>query len=250
MGRIVLFIVLSLTSWVVGADTLQAVYTISVYQGTSKVDEATAGTQDGAWSACLTKIAALQATTVAQVSCKEPVLTLTSVSTLPPLGGCPDAVVYEDAVGPGWLNDYSWGSPTINYADTTGAPFGTADIKFQDAGGYQPAGTTWAANVQGCNYLTFALKPTIANAKYHGQFLYVGDVATGIIIDYTGGQYGPANPVVGQWNIYKVPLSAFFPNGAVPSTVYKFNIQTMQDAYSGYPNGDLFYLDHVGFTAQ
>jgi Calx-beta domain len=168
-----------------------------------------------------------------------------SNGNLPTLGGCTDAVVYEDSLV--WPFDYSWGGPKIDYADTSGGPLtGTRDIKFQGLGGWQPAGPNWKADVSGCSFLTFALKPTIANASYHGQFLYVGDVATGIIVDYTGGKYGPANPPVGQWSIYKIPLTAFFPNGVVPATIYKFHIQTMQDSYGS----DTFYIDHVGFTAN
>lgn len=79
---------------------------------------------------------------------------------------------------------------------------------------------------------------------WYSAFLYVGDVSTGVDFDVTNGLYGPADPVVDQWNVYKVPLADYFPNGDVPPTIYKFYFQDTTN--TGVDN--TWYIDNVGFT--
>lgn len=147
-----------------------------------------------------------------------------------------------------WPFDYSWGGLAADYHDTTGEPLsGPYDIKVTTPiyGGWQPASENWSFDITGCKYLTFALKPTRANQIWHSAFLYVNDVPTGITFDVTNSKYGPDTPVVGQWNVYKIPLADYFPNGAVPATIYKFFIQDTSASGT-----NTWYIDNVGFTAN
>jgi hypothetical protein len=157
-------------------------------------------------------------------------------------------VYYNGAMSPNWPLDYSWGGLVADYKDTSGAPLsGAADIKVTAPAwaGWQPASLNWSFDITGCKYLTFALKPTRANTAWYSAFLYVGDIATGVVLNISnGGTYGPVNPTVGAWNVYKIPLKDYFPNGVVPATIYKF---FLQDA-SGVD--DTWYIDNVGFTAN
>jgi Calx-beta domain len=160
-------------------------------------------------------------------------------------------VYYNGAMTANWPFDYSWGGLISDYRDTSGTPLsGSYDIKVTTPiyAGWQPASLNWSFDVTGCNYLTFALKPTVANQKWYAAFLYVGDIDTNIAVSVTGNAaYGPANPVVGQWNIYKIPLSAFFPNGVVPSTIYKFHIQ---DSTGNGGANNVWYIDNAGFLGN
>lgn len=177
-----------------------------------------------------------------------------TVSNTPPSGNCAGSgsntswVYYNGAMSPKWPYDYSWGGVVADYNDTSGVPLsGSADIKVTAPAwsGWQPASLNWSFDITGCNYLTFALKPTRANTIWYSAFLYVGDIPTGIVLNISDrGIYGPANPTVGAWNVYKIPLKDYFPNGVVPSTIYKFFLQEG----SGVTN--TWYIDNIGFTAN
>jgi Calx-beta domain/Putative Ig domain len=160
-------------------------------------------------------------------------------------------VYYNGAMSPNWPYDYSWSGLQVEYSDATGNPLTPPyDIKATGVvyAGWQPASLNWSFDVTGCNYLTFALKPTVANQKWAIAFLYVGDIDTNIAIGTaSNATYGPINPVVGQWNVYKIPLTAFFPGGVVPPNIYKFHIQD-QTGNGGANN--VWYIDNVGFTAN
>jgi hypothetical protein len=158
-------------------------------------------------------------------------------------------VYYNGAMSSSWPNDYSYGGLVADYKDTSGAPMsGAYDIKITTPsyGGWQPASLNWVFDVSGCNYLTFAIKPTAANQTFNSYFMYVGDISTGVSVDVTASGYGPSTPVVGQWNVYKIPLTAYFPNGAVPASIYKFAIQDT----GGSGSSHVWYLDNVGFTGN
>ncbi len=148
-----------------------------------------------------------------------------------------------------WPGDYSYGTITVDYNDTTGAPLsGSKDIKITDNiyAGWQPYSLNWDFNVVGCSKLTFALKPTVVGQKWHSAFLYVGDKPTGITVDVTTAKYGPATPTLNQWNTYTIPLADFFPNGTVPSSIYKFFIQDQNQTLSTTAT-NVWYIDDVGF---
>lgn len=151
-----------------------------------------------------------------------------------------------------WPHDYSFGDLHVDYDDKTGAPIdGKHDIKITSKlyAGWQPASIHSSFDIAGCKYLTFALKPTHAKQRWHASFLYVGDVPTDVIVFVTSSAYGPAEPTPGEWSTYKIPLADFFPNGAVPKTIYKFFIQDMSGiADNGSQN--VWYIDSVGFSAD
>jgi len=139
-----------------------------------------------------------------------------------------------------WPGDYSF-EAVPNYTDTSGVPLdGAYDIKVSVTGawgGFQPYATNWDFDTSPYNYLTFALKPTVANMQAQLYFMQVGDVPVGNTVDVF--KYGPA-PVAGQWNVYKIPLSAI---GVAGIHIYKFAIQDQTGMST-----DVFYLDDVGFT--
>jgi hypothetical protein len=165
-----------------------------------------------------------------------------------------------------WGGDYSW-NVALNYEDTSGEPLsGPYDIEVSltgQWGGWQPYMCTELATplpaciaqydypLSGFTYLTFALKPTIANQQWSAQFIAVGDTA--IPCNYASPYpisgagvnvlaYGPA-PVVGQWATYKIPLTAFCVGpGTSNVDVYKFHIQDQTGLAS-----NTWYIDNVGF---
>jgi hypothetical protein len=165
-----------------------------------------------------------------------------------------------------WGGDYSW-NVSLNYEDTSGEPLsGAHDLKVSltgQWGGWQPFMCSGVATpLPAClalydyplgdfTYLTFALKPTIANQQWSAQFIAVGD--KGIPCNYANPYpisgagvdvlaYGPA-PVVGQWATYKVPLSAFCVGpGTSNVNIYKFHIQDQTGLAS-----NTWYVDNVGF---
>jgi len=154
------------------------------------------------------------------------------------------AWVYYDGVF-NWGGDYSY-SATINYNDTSGGPLtGAHDIAVTLTGAYgawQPyAGgkvPMWNFVDTGHTYLTFAIKPTVANQTAQIYFTRIGDVAIGIDVDPFSGKYGPP-PQAGIWSTYKIPLADL---GVADTSVYKFAIQDQ----TGVAN-NVFYLDNVGF---
>lgn len=144
-----------------------------------------------------------------------------------------------------WGGDYSFAA-TANYQDTAGGPLtGNYDIAVTVTsayGGFLPfAGRTvplWNFVDNAYSYLTFAIKPSVANQTLQVYFVKVGDVPVGIDVNPFNGQYGPP-PQVGVWTTYKIPLSDL----GVPNTsVYKFAIQDMTGL-----SHNVFYLDNIGF---
>jgi hypothetical protein len=159
-------------------------------------------------------------------------------------------VYHAGAMSPDWPFDYSWGNLVVDYQDTSGHPRSApADIKATGPvwSGWQPASKNWSFDVTGLNYLSFALEPTVAHQDWHSEFHYVNDVPTNVTVDVNSGMYGPADPPIGQWSFYKIPLKDFFPNGDVPANVYKFFIQNNTET-----NGEsnTWYIDDVAFTAD
>lgn len=161
-----------------------------------------------------------------------------------------------------WGGDYSYPGPNskIDYANH--------DVKAADGssnavikvflagqwGAWQPYANNWDQKVSSWNYLTFKLMPTVANQVWGTFCLKVGDVnltpAPGSTA--TGpndiSKYGPATAVVGQWNTYKIPRSAFMTDYASGSAVvltdiYKFDIQDKSGAAN-----NTFYVDQVAWT--
>ena len=150
-----------------------------------------------------------------------------------------------------WGGDWSF-SATPNYKDTAGAPldgpYDTAITITGQWGGWQPyVSGSCQSNIALCfdttpyKYLIFSLKPTVANQTWDVMFHSAGDTNDGNVV--LVAPYGPTGgPVVGQWNSYKIPLSAF---ALTDTTVLKFFIQDESGLAS-----NLFYVDDVGFTTN
>jgi len=95
----------------------------------------------------------------------------------------------------------------------------------------------------GLTHFTIAIKPSQAGAQMTMGFYTASgttdDVPTGNSVTVTSAAYGPAAPVAGQWNVYTVPLTAFF--NPVPAWIYKFIIQQQG------VTPQVWEIDQVGF---
>jgi len=138
-----------------------------------------------------------------------------------------------------WGGDWSFNAK-IWYADKEGLPLtGRYDIKVTLTGawgGFQPFARSLNFNLSPYAYLTFALKPTVANQTLKLTFARRADLPAGSAIDPL--KYGPA-PMVGQWSTYKIPLADA---GVAGLRVMKFAIQDQ----TGLAN-NVFYLNDIGF---
>ena len=136
-----------------------------------------------------------------------------------------------------WEGDWSFGpgpngvgNIAINYNDTANpAPDGTPSISVTGGqwAGWQPfINAGCQSDVDLCfvtnpyQFLTFMVKPTVANQKLGGAVLSSQDTPDGKQIqDFSA--YGPTNPPIGEWSTFKVPLSIF---GLTDLTILKFSI--------------------------
>jgi hypothetical protein len=114
-------------------------------------------------------------------------------------------------------------------------------------------------NITGFSYLTIAIYPTKAGFAPTFGFDYstpgqvdlpAGDcvavAGTAEGTSCTAGAYGPSPMVVGKWNVYNIPLSAFNLGSVLAKTngwIYKFWSQEHGDN-----DQQTYYVDQVGFT--
>jgi hypothetical protein len=160
------------------------------------------------------------------------------VTTPPPPPASGTSWVYYDG-NFDWPGDYSFAA-TINYNDTGGGPLSGAkdvEVKTTPWGGWLPYAKNWDFNSAPYSKLTFALKPTVDNQKWHVYFVKVGDVPVGIYVDPS--KYGPA-PQAGKWATYTIPLSDL---GVKGLPIYKFCIQDQTGL-----SENTWYVDNVGFA--
>ena len=162
-------------------------------------------------------------------------------TTPPPTTGT--SWVYHDGTF-FWPGDWSW-SGTANYKDTSGLPTsGSFDVAFHLSGqwgGWLPYAPNRSFSLAPYKYMIISIKTTVANQPIHIFFDAANDTPIGTFIDPVAGGFG-AKPVVGQWTLYKIPLSSFGISGA---TILKFGVQ---DDSGG--SGNTFYVDDVGFTTS
>jgi hypothetical protein len=141
-----------------------------------------------------------------------------------------------------WPGDYSFAAKPF-YADGSSEGVrGSNPIKVEVTspwGGFLPFARNWDFDSRPYAFLTFALKPTVANQKAKVYFVKVGDVPVGVVVDPFKGEYGPP-PQPGVWSTYKIPLADL---GVLGKSIYKFAIQDQ----TGLPH-NIFYLDDVGFV--
>jgi endoglucanase len=138
-----------------------------------------------------------------------------------------------------WGGDWSYNA-SIWYTDKDGLPAGGRyDIKVALTGawgGFQPFARSLNFDLSPYAYLTFALKPTVANQALKLSFARRKDLPAGIAVDPL--KYGPA-PIVGQWTTYKIPLADAGVSGL---RVLKFAISDQTGLAK-----NVFYLDEIGF---
>ncbi len=137
-----------------------------------------------------------------------------------------------------WPGDWSW-------SGTGGAPTsGSYDVAFHllgQWGGWLPYAPNRSFSLAPYKYLIISIKTTVPNQPIHIFFDAANDTPIGTFIDPVAGGFGP-KPVVGQWSLYKIPLSAFGISGA---TILKFGVQDDSGAGS-----NTVYFDDVGFTTS
>jgi len=144
-----------------------------------------------------------------------------------------------------WESDYSWNA-NINYFNTVGKAGGTCISVTITApnGGFQPFAQGKKFDVSPYKYLTYSVKPTLANAIFATGFAAINDVPDGpqggvVVVSPGLTKYGPA-PQIGVWGTYKVPLADF---GLTNLLVQKFTIADGTGVGS-----NLYYVDNIGFT--
>lgn len=150
-----------------------------------------------------------------------------------------------------WSGTFNYAGAASNFRDTSGVPLsGGFDIAWSNGGGFQPYYNAGCALVGGvannsCFDLTpytafvIAIKPTATGQVWGLGLSSAGDTPDGAYITDIS-PYGPAVPVVGQWNVYKVPLSAF---SLTTLKILKWRLQNQSSVNAT----SLTYLDNAGF---
>lgn len=133
-----------------------------------------------------------------------------------------------------WGGDWSFAA-SANYSDAANpAPDGTPslEVSFQQWGGWQPyfnsacqSDKTKCYPTTPFSSLSFDFKPTIAGQVFGIGFMSQNDTPDGTVLGANGNngliQYCAqgANPPIGVWSHYQIPLSAF---GLIDTTILKF----------------------------
>ena len=151
--------------------------------------------------------------------------------------------LYHNGSDPAGELDYDYGSGSVTYDVPDPIGSGGKCIAVKGDEGWQPRMPNDNFNTAGYEYLLISVYPTTPG--------YVGTVGAEMIGDKpipgsTGMinfmQYG--NPViVGQWNSYKIPLSAMsFPAAGID--IYKLGVLDQNPDKTG----DLVYYRDIGFS--
>lgn len=182
-----------------------------------------------------------------------PVIAPPPVVTPPPVVVPPPPIVAGNlpTTGPGvvyangkmlWPGDWSGTQVSLNYSDTAGTP-GSVDlaVKVNSAWGY------WlpyilSLQTAGFKSLVLQLKPTVAGQKWSVQTYTSTSTTTDIVVGGVSdiSKYGPAVPVVGQFNTYTIPLSAMASSNI---NLYKFLLQDQSGLGS-----NLWYVSYAALT--
>jgi hypothetical protein len=138
--------------------------------------------------------------------------------------------------GPG---DYSYGSGRITYGSSTVIVTGDE--------AWQPRFPHDDINTGPYTYLTVSIKPT-QNQTWISGMLMIGDVA----IPGSNGAvdimpYGPNPAVIGEWNVYKIPLTAYGIKLGSGLHVYKVMFQSQNIAS---PQTNKVEYDAVGLVPE
>jgi hypothetical protein len=132
---------------------------------------------------------------------------------------------------PNYASNASTGSLGVDGVyDSIMIPAGTAYeywLPYPPLTAGSPAGNGIGCNLTGKTMMTIAIKPTQAGLQptigFYKANATTVDIAFGNQVNIANAAYGPATPVVGQWNVYTIPLSAF--GIGTPGWIYKFILQ-------------------------
>ena len=175
----------------------------------------------------------------------EPYLVITPTPPIPP--PTDNAFwLYHDGVFSG-AGDYSYGNQpfSIVYDHPAVGASGAVDVLATGDVGWQPRMPGDDFNATGYNFVTVSIKPTQKQTWVSGMEM-IGDKP----IPGSSGQvnimkYGPNPAVIGQWNTYKIPLSAYGQvGGTYTNDPYKIAFQG-QNVPS--PSTNQVEYDNVGF---
>jgi hypothetical protein len=132
--------------------------------------------------------------------------------------------------------DYSYGNGQITY--------GPSSVIITGDEAWQPRMPNDDFNTGPYTYVTVSLKPTQKQTWISGMEM-IGDVT---IPGSTGpvdlSRYGPSPAAIGQWNVYKIPLTAFGIKAGSGLHVYKIMFQGQN--VPG-PSSNKVEVDAVGF---
>lgn len=154
---------------------------------------------------------------------------------------------HNGAFTTGYPGDYSFGSGKFQIFTTGNAHSPPADILLSGDIGFQPMWPYSDLDLTGYKTITVAIKPTVKEFFQIGM-LMIGDQpipgSTGAV-NLNNSKYGPNPMVIGQWNVYVVPLSAF---GTMPVHVYKFMVLHQNTPTPPGATGDSTEVDDIGVS--
>ena len=144
-----------------------------------------------------------------------------------------------------WAGDYDFGSGKVIYDNRdTSALSGTKDVLASGDVGWQPYAPGNDFNTAGYNYVTVSIKPTqagntwITGAEMEGDKEIPGSHGAISIMPY-----GPNPAVVGQWNTYKIPLSAY----SIKPGLHIYKVMFLEQS-SPNKSDNKVYFDNLGFV--
>jgi hypothetical protein len=143
-------------------------------------------------------------TTTPPVTCVAPQVLTNGVCTTPVVTAPGTFWLFNNGAFAG-AGDYSYGSGTVTYGKP---PSGVVTVSGDE--GWQPRMPGDDFNATGYNFITVSIKPTQAGNTWITGAEMIGDIPfPGCPTAPSIMKYGPNPAVVGVWNTYKIPLSAY-----------------------------------------
>ncbi len=144
-----------------------------------------------------------------------------------------------------WGGDYDFGSGRVDlYNRDPDALSGTRDVVVLGDVGWQPYAPNWDFNTTGYNYLTVSIKPTEPGNTWVTGGELIGDKEIpGSHGAFSIMPYGPNPAVVGQWNTYKIPLSAY----SITPGMHIYKVMFLEQT-SPNKSKNKVYFDNLGFV--
>jgi hypothetical protein len=140
-----------------------------------------------------------------------------------------------------WQGDYSFGSGNVNYNNPLS---GTKDVLVSGDEGWQPYATNNDFNTTGYNYVTVSIRPTQAGNTWITGAEMIGDVTIpGSNGAFSIMKYGPNPAMPGQWNTYKIPLSAY----SITSGMHIYKVMFLEQTSANKPGNEVEF-NNLGFA--